>query len=263
MKTMRKLLLAAILFYIPMHSMAWGLLGHRIVAEIADSYLTKKARRQIQAILGFESMAMTSNWPDFIKSDSNYNYLSNWHYVNIREGLTEAAVELQLQKDTTVNAYTKINWLAEQLKNKELAPDKKLMYLRLLIHIVGDVHQPMHVGRLEDLGGNRIRVQWFNSPTNLHSLWDEKLIDFQQLSYTEYASAINHTTREQRKIMMAEPASRWIIDSYNIAQKLYAEINAPDQKLSYRYNFDHLQTLNDQLLKGGVHLAGLLNQIFG
>lgn len=263
MKTMRKLLLAAILFYIPAHSFAWGVLGHRIVAQIAESYLTHKARKQIQRILGYESMAITSNWPDFIKSDSNFNYLSNWHYINLREGLAEAAIEQILQQDTTVNAYTKINWLSGQLKNKDLAPDMKLMYLRLLIHIVGDVHQPMHVGRLEDLGGNRIRIQWFNSPTNLHALWDEKLIDFQQLSYTEYATAINHTTKEQRKQWQAEPASCWIINSYNIAQQLYAEINTPDQKLSYRYNFDHVQTLNDQLLKGGVHLAGLLNQIFG
>ena len=263
MKTMRKLLLAAILFYMPLHSMAWGVLGHRIVAEIANSYLSNKARKQIQRILGNESMAMTSNWPDFIKSDTSYNYLSPWHYINLREGLTEAAIELHLQQDTTVNAYTKIGWLTEQLKVKELPADKKLMYLRLLIHLVGDVHQPMHVGRFEDLGGNRIRVQWFNSPTNLHVIWDEKLIDFQQLSYTEYVKAINHTTREQRKAWQAEPPSRWIIDSYNIAQKLYAGITTPDQKLSYRYNFDHVQILNDQLLKGGVHLAGLLNQIFG
>lgn len=263
MKTMRKLLLAAILFYIPMHSMAWGVLGHRIVAQIAESYLTHKARKQIQRILGYESMAITSNWPDFIKSDSNFNYLSNWHYINLREGLAEAAIEDILSKDTTVNAYTKIGWLSQQLKNKELSPDLKLMYLRLLIHIVGDVHQPMHVGRFEDLGGNRIKVQWFNSPTNLHALWDEKLIDFQQLSYTEYVTAINHATKEQRKQWQAEPVSRWIIDSYNIAQKLYGEITTPDQKLSFRYNFDHVQTLNDQLLKGGVHLAGLLNEIFG
>ena len=262
MKTMRKLLLAAILFYIPLHSMAWGVLGHRIVAQIADSYLTNKARRQIQRILGNESMAMTSNWADFIKSDSTYNYLSNWHYINLREGLAEAAIEAHLKQDTTVNAYTKMNWLAQELKNRDLPADQKLLYLRLLIHIVGDLHQPMHVGRLEDLGGNRIRLSWFNSTTNLHAVWDEKLIEFQQLSYTEYVAAINHTTKAQRRAWQAEPPSSWVINSYNIAQKLYAGVT-PDQKLSYRYNFDNVQTLNDQLLKGGVHLAGLLNSIFG
>ncbi|MGN6419955.1 MAG: S1/P1 nuclease [Pseudobacter sp.] len=262
MKIMRKLLLAAILFYIPLHSMAWGVLGHRIVAEIADSYLTNKARRQIQRILGSESMAMCSNWADFIKSDSNYNYLSNWHYINLREGLAEADIEAHLKQDTSVNAYTKMNWLVQELGNKALPADQQLLYLRLLIHIVGDLHQPMHVGRLEDLGGNRIRLSWFNSSTNLHAVWDEKLVEFQQLSYTEYVSAINHTTKAQRKAWQAEPPSSWVINSYNIAQKLYAGVT-PDQKLSYRYNFDHVQILNDQLLKGGVHLAGLLNNIFG
>ena len=262
MKMLRKLLLAAVLFYIPLHSMAWGVLGHRIVAQIADSYLTNKARRQIRAILGNESMAMTSNWADFIKSDSNFNYLSNWHYINLRAGLTEADIAAILQKDTTVNAYTRINYLAEQLKNKNLDQEKKLMYLRLLIHIVGDVHQPMHVGRFEDLGGNRIKVMWFREPANLHSVWDEKLIDFQQLSYTEYVTAINHTTKAQRREWQSQPVSQWIIHSYGIAQQLYGGIKSENQQLSYRYNFEHLQTLNDQLLKGGVHLAGLLNEIF-
>ena len=79
----------------------------------------------------------------------------------------------------------------------------------------------------------------------------------------EGVTAINHTTKSQRLDWQKQPVSQWVIDSYQIAQQLYSEIREPDQKLSYRYNFDHVQTLNDQLLKGGVHLAGLLNEIFG
>jgi len=137
------------------------------------------------------------------------------------------------------------------------------MYLRLLIHIVGDVHQPMHVSREEDQGGNKIYVMWFNQKANLHSIWDSNLIEDQKLSYTEYTKAINYTTASQRAVMQKQPVSHWIYDSYIIAQKLYKEINQPEQKLSYRYIYDHIQIANDQLLKGGVHLAGLLNQIFG
>lgn len=262
MNMFRKLLLATILFYVPLHSHAWGLLGHRIVGQIAESYLTNKARRQIRAILGYESIAMTSNWADFIKSDTAFNYLSNWHYINLRAGLTVDQIADMLQKDSSVNAYTRINYLTAQLKNKNLEPEKKVMYLRLLIHIVGDVHQPLHVGRLEDLGGNKIKVMWFRESTDLHTLWDTKLIGMQELSYTEYTDAINHTTKAQRREWQSQPVSQWIIDSYGIAQKLYGEIKSENQYLGYRYNFDHLQTLNDQLLKGGVHLAGLLNEIF-
>lgn len=262
MNTFRKLLFGLLLFYIPTQTMAWGMLGHRIVGEIADHYLTKKARRQIVAILGNESLAMSANWPDFIKSDPTYNYLSPWHYINFKEGLSEQQVHDYLAKDTATDIYTKLNFVIGELKNKSLDQDKKVLYLRILIHLVGDAHQPMHTGRPDDLGGNRINLLWFNQPANLHSIWDEKLIDYQQLSYTEYVNAINFTTKEQRRQWQAQPVAQWLFESYTIANGLYAEIKEPNQKLSYRYNFDHVQTLNDRLLKGGVRLAGILNEIF-
>lgn len=261
LQKIKKSILLAMLLYLPFASMAWGVLGHRIVGEIADAYLTKKTKREIFKILGNESTAITSNWPDFIKSDPAYDYLDTWHYINLKAGLTEEAVKTYLAADTITDAFTKINWLSLQLKNKDLEHEKKILYLRLLVHIVGDIHQPMHVGRLEDRGGNNIKLLWFNGPTNLHSVWDSKLIDFQQLSYTEYATAINFTTKQQRKEWQAEPLSDWIWQSYNYAQKIYAEVK-PDDKLSYEYNFKNIGLVNQQLLKGGVHLAGLLNDIF-
>ena len=262
-KKIKQLILFSAFIYIPYASMAWGMLGHRIVGEIADSYLSPKARLAIKDILGDESMAMASNWADFIKSEPSYNYLSSWHYINFKDGLSEADMKAYLAVDTLTDAYTKINFLTAQLKDKKLAKEKKIMYLRLLIHIVGDVHQPMHVSREEDQGGNKIYVLWFNQKSNLHSVWDGAIIDDQKLSYTEYTKAINHTTAAQRAELQAQPVSHWMYDSYTIAQKLYGEITQPDQKLSYRYIYDHIQIANDQLLKGGVHLAGLLNQIFG
>ena len=135
------------------------------------------------------------------------------------------------------------------------------MYLRLLVHIVGDVHQPMHTGRPEDLGGNKIKLSWFNQPTNLHAIWDDKIIESQQLSYTEYAKAINFATPAQVAAWQKEPISAWLYQSHTIAEKLYTEV-APDDKLSYRYTYDHLGIINNQLLEGGVHLAGIINQIF-
>jgi nuclease S1 len=140
--------------------------------------------------------------------------------------------------------------------------DKKRMYLKLLIHLVGDIHQPLHIGLKSNLGGNRIRVQWFNTPSNLHSVWDESLINFQQLSYTEYTAAINFTTAEQRRVWQKQPIIQWAVESYVIAETLYPEITEDNQRLSYRYNFLHIQTVNERLLKGGVRLAGLLNELF-
>jgi hypothetical protein len=243
--------------------MAWGLLGHRIVGEIADSYITSKTRAEIKKILGTESIAISSNWADFIKSDSTYKYLDIWHYINFEKNLNYEQIKEVLKKDTSINAYTRINFLVKELKKKNLTMDKKKMYLRLLIHIVGDIHQPLHVSPVGTNGGNTIRVQWFSTPSNLHRVWDTHLIDDQQLSYTEYVKDINHTTLAQRKKLQADPLSRWLYESYVIAQDLHNEIREDNPRLGYRYNYDHIHTVNDRLLKGGVRLAGLLNEIFG
>ena len=257
----KKTAILGFFLYLPFSSFAWGVLGHRIVGQIADSYLTRQTKKEIYKILGTESIAMASNWPDFIKSDPAYSYLSPWHYINLKAGLKEEQLKKYLETDTVTDAFTKTNWLVAQLKNINAEPEKKVLYLRLLIHIVGDIHQPLHTGHFEDLGGNKIKVQWFNNPYNLHQIWDERLIDFQQLSYTEYARAINYTTKAQRKEWQAETVSDWVWQSYKHAEKIYADIK-PDEKLGFQYNFKFVETLNQQLLKGGIHLAGLLNKIF-
>lgn len=258
-----KVVILSIGMYVPMQSSAWGVLGHRIVGQIADSYLSKGARKAIAGILGNESVAMSSNWPDFIKSDPAYKYLSNWHYVNIKPGMTQQQVTELLEKDTATNAFTKINWLKSALKRKDIPASDKQMYLRLLIHIVGDIHQPMHVGRPDDLGGNKIKVLWFNDSYNLHQIWDEVLIDFQQLSYTEYAAAINYTTKEQRNAWQQQPMSFWFWESYQVAEQVYGDVKGTEEKLGYQYNFKYKAILEAQLLKGGVRLSGILNEIFG
>lgn len=257
----KKLFLAGMLLYIPFQSMAWGLLGHRVVGQIAESYLSKKASREIKNILGNESMAMASNWADFIKSEPAYNYLGNWHYINLPAALNLEQLEYALKRDTVTDAYTRILFLSSELKNKSLDQDKKVMYLKILIHLVGDIHQPMHTGRFEDLGGNKIQLTWFGKTTNLHRVWDSDLIESQGLSYTEYSSSINFIDKYKLHSLQLEGPAQWVTDSYKISQNLYLKIKTGD-KLSYRYIYDNLETANQQLLKGGIHLAGLLNSIF-
>jgi len=257
----KKLVALFFIFYLPFHSMAWGLLGHRIVGEIADSYLTPQTKKEIKLLLGTESIGMVSNWMDFIKSDSTYKYLGNWHYINMESGFSQNEFQAFLDKDTSTNAYTKILFISKELKKKILSHSTRSMYLKTLIHLVGDIHQPLHVGRPDDHGGNKIKVMWFNENINLHQLWDDRLINFQQLSYTEYARAINHTSKLQRNTWEKETLGQWLWQSYQYAENIYSDINT-DDKVGYSYNFKYIAIINQQLLKGGVHLAGLLNDIF-
>ena len=258
----KKLIIGLVVLYAPVQAMAWGTTGHRICGQIAESYLTPKAHAAVHAILGHESIAMASNWADFIKSDPSYSYLSSWHYVDLNKAYTYPELVDFLNQDNNVDAYTKLNFLIGELKKKDISKPNRLLYLRMLIHIVEDVHQPMHVAHADDKGGNDFKVTWFNSSTNLHSIWDSQLIDFQQLSYTEYAAAINHTTPAEVTEWQSAPISKWLFESNQIAEILYTDIK-PEDNLSYKYNFTHIDTLNRQLLKAGVRLAGVLNQLFG
>lgn len=260
-KTIRRFLVLALLSYMPLQTMAWGLLGHRVVSEIAQSYLNKKANREIKNILGHESLAMASNWADFIKSEPAYNYFSNWHYINLPAETSSEQLQNYLLTDTVTDAFTRIRFLSSELKNKSLEQGKKVMYLRLLIHIVGDLHQPMHTGRFEDLGGNKIQLTWFGQPSNLHRVWDSDLIDSQELSYTEYARSINLIDKSRLFQLQNEGLNLWVEDSYKVSEKIYANVKTGD-KLSYRYIYDYIGIADQQLLKGGVHLAALLNDIF-
>ena len=259
----RYLLLCFFFLYLPTSSWGWGMLGHRIVGQIADSYLSKKARKEIKAILGNESVAMSANWADFIKSDSTYNYLDTWHYINFPKGLNLAGLQAYVQKDTAASAYKAIEFLKGELKKKEVTLAQKQMYLRLLIHFVGDIHQPMHASPEGTAGGNTVRVAWFSQSSNLHRVWDTHLIEYQQLSYTEHAAAINHTTTAQIKLWQGQSLTECLYESYTISQRLNDEIKEPNARLGYEYNFKHVDLMNEQLLKGGVRLAAVLNEIFG
>jgi hypothetical protein len=245
----------------PCRTFAWGMLGHRVVGGVAEHYLSPQAKAAIKRLLGNESVAMAANWADFVKSDRAYDYLGSWHYINLPAGMTQQKLFDHLETDTSTNVYTKLNFIIKQLKNKKTQKSTQLLYLKMLIHLVGDLHQPMHTARPEDRGGNAMKLYWFNTPTNLHRLWDEQLVEYQQLSYTEHVAAINFATAAQIRQWQKDPIRQWVYESYRIAGKLYSEVKE-EERLSYPYNYHHVETMNQQLLKAGIRLAGLLNTIY-
>ena len=255
-----KKIFLVLLIFTPLCSFCWGVTGHRVVAEIAQRHLSGKAKKELKKLIGRESLAQWANWPDFIKSDTTHAWdmASKWHYVNIAGNLPKEEFMNGLKNLQGENLYTQIKAMAAQLKDKSLPQEKRQIALRFLIHFVGDLHQPLHVGREEDQGGNKITVTWFDKQTNLHSVWDGSLVDFQQYSFSEYATVLNIATNEEVKGWQQSTLEDWFYESYTLANKVYVSVPA-DGKLGYKYNYIFKQDLDMQLLKGGVRLAEIIN----
>ncbi|GGZ18285.1 endonuclease [Echinicola pacifica] len=240
------------------NSFGWGKTGHRVVGQIAEWHLSNKALKNIGQILGPESLAMSANWMDEIRSDNAYSYTYTWHYLTVHEGRGYQP-ELQ-EKDG--DAYEVMQKLIDELKNHPLSDNKKAENIRMLVHIVGDLHQPLHVGTGEDKGGNEVDVYYFNQKTNLHTVWDSKIIDHQQLSFTEWSAHLNRRA-DQKTVdkLQAAPFSQWLSEAVQLRAIVY---NLPESKrLSYRYDYETVSIIEERLLAGGIRLAGILNDIYG
>lgn len=235
----------------------WGATGHRVVGEVATQHLSKRTARKIKKLLRGQSLAYVSNYADDIKSDSQYRSYSPWHYANL--GLDETYEASS--KNAKGDVVTAIQKCIAVLKDKEETNENKAFHLKLLVHFVGDIHQPMHLGRLEDKGGNDIEVKWFGKRSNLHRVWDSDVINSHQMSYMEMASNLPVLSKVQKRSIKEAPLKVWIEESHTLAKKIYTTL--PEKKnLGYRYRYEYLDSLRMQLLKGGLRLAFILNEVF-
>lgn len=258
---MRNLFAAAVcvLAVAPAPAFAWGKNGHRVVGQIADAHLKSKARVAVKRILGTETMAEASNWPDFMKSDPSpfwQKTASAWHYVTIPAGKTYDQVGAPPEGDAT----TALDRFSATLRDRKASTDDKRMALRFIIHIVGDLSQPLHNGNGTDRGGNDLKVTWFGKPTNLHSVWDSLLVDDEQLSFSEMALWLNaRITPAEMKAWSSPDPKVWMADSVIVRDHAYPPIG--DTALGYRYLYENTARMERQLEKGGVRLAAYLNNL--
>lgn len=235
----------------------WGQTGHRVVGLIAEKHLSKKASLNIQKVLKNETLAEVSNYMDFIKSDTTYNHMGPWHYCTIPNGKTYGEVGTPKEGDIIVT----INRLISELKTKQFTDYDEAFALKCLVHLIGDIHQPLHVGNGTDKGGNDVKLEYFWEQSNLHRVWDSGIIDNQKYSYTEYVEWINHPSPQSVIDWQKTTVYDWAEESRSYHIQLY---KIPDnKKLTYRYDYDNLEILNLRMLQAGVRLAGVLNEIYG
>lgn len=263
MKNIQSKILLLLCFTASMYTYAWGLTGHRVIAEIAENHLSPKARKEMRKLFGQEKMAYWANWMDFIKSDTTgvYKETSSWHYVNIDPQKDFSTFEQNLKAQAGSNLYSQIKVLSAQIKNPITAAKDKKIALIFLIHMMGDLAQPMHTGRSEDLGGNKINVLYFGEKTNLHSLWDGKLVDSQKYSYEEFAKLLDIKSKKEVAQIQSGTLENWFFDSHQMANKIYSQ-TAAESKLGYDYQYKFNAIMERQLLYGGLRLAKVLNDLF-
>ncbi|MFY0688313.1 MAG: S1/P1 nuclease [Cyclobacteriaceae bacterium] len=254
---MKRILLIALAILVVQSAFAWGQTGHRIVGKIAENHLSKKALKHISQILGTESLAEVANYMDFIKSDKQYRHLSPWHYCTIPNGKTYHEAGIPEEGD----AIQAIDQFIQELKSKRFSMEDEAFALKCLIHLIGDIHQPLHVGNGIDKGGNDVKVEYFWNSSNLHRVWDSGIIDGQQYAYSEYVDWIDHV--EKPKIFEWQNTS--ILDWANESKSVRAQVyDFPENgKLNYQYNFNNIALVNQRLRQAGIRLAGVLNDIYG
>jgi hypothetical protein len=269
------LFVAAAAALAPTPALAWGKTGHRVVAAIADTQLSGLARAHVEEILGLgESLDEAANWPDEMRSAPGTFWQKTatpWHYVTLNGIIYDHA-------PPEGDALEALNHFSQVLKDPSASLADKQLALRFVVHLVGDLHQPLHVGKCCDKGGNDVKVTWFGKPTNLHAVWDSQLVDDEQLSFTELAAKLERHISNDDVIKWWDINPRdWVSESAQYRDTLYptardlpkppkgkklkkGDALLPDLSYSYVYRFTPL--MEQRLSQGGVRLAAYLNALF-
>ncbi|MGE3608552.1 MAG: S1/P1 nuclease [Bacteriovoracaceae bacterium] len=249
-------------FFISSQVFAWGPTGHRVVGELAQIFLEPKALTEVRAILDGRSLSRISTWPDEIRSQpEKYSYTFKWHYTDWPNEMKE--------HDESKSSGSLVSSIREQLstlKNKKAPLEKRSFALKFLVHLVGDLHMPLHVGNGKDAGGNKCFLKFMGERTNFHALWDEGIINFSKLSYTELTDyLIKEFKPNQRAEWIKGDILDWAAESRKMREEIYpkemvcgTETNLVS--LSYDYSNLHMLIIEQRLFQAGIRLAFLINQ---
>jgi hypothetical protein len=258
---------------------AWGATGHRVVGEIATRFLDVKVLVKANTLLAGQSLARVATWPDEIKSDpTTYQHTFNWHYTTWE--INDHDHGQDEETSATGLLLKSIDDLSAVLRDPAATDEQKAFALKFIVHLVGDIHMPLHVGNGTDQGGNFCKVTYMGKNYNLHALWDEGLLDFTKLSYTELAKFVSEgKTAEEVRAIKNSSVIDWALESKKIVPTIYPddvvassnlmsiknyckkEVTSEEMpKLSFEYAYKHLPVIEKRLYEAGVRLAVLLNQ---
>lgn len=269
---------------------AWGPTGHRVVAEIAQRHLTAAAQSKITRLLDGQTLADVANWPDDLRSDPRFDKYRPLHFATVKDGLPSYRYAEKARCGdliVAIDAFTaflrtgsrgalnSVGALTDKSDGtdpdacnpQQTQPISRAAALSFLVHLMGDLHQPLHVGGT-DRGGNSVIVSWMDRwKTNLHSTWDDEMVDFERFDYKEYARFLDRASAADERRWVTGDIISYADEAIAMRPKLYVfpddtENNPEIHMISYKYIGAQRDRMREQLLKGGLRLARVLNSIF-
>ena len=250
--TWTTLLVSLTLMGMSLPGWAWGEQGHQVIAHLAQAQLTPKARKEVDRLLELEpgqTLVSISTWADEHRNPST----AAWHYVNFPRDSCTYDAQINCPDGRCV-----VGAIERQLEVLEFSAsdEKRLNALKYVVHLIGDVHQPLHAGYRDDKGGNTYQLQAFLRGSNLHALWDTGLIRHLEEETDSLSKRLLVTTvpTRARDLNMAHAAE----ESCGIVglPGFY-----PERKVGMDYITQFTPTMEQRLSIAGARLAGLLNRV--
>lgn len=245
-------ILVLITISIPVKSFAWGKKGHALVAEVAFNYLDENTKKIVLQYLDGMTIEEAANWMDEIKSDHSYDYMKPLHYINADKGQNIA------QNDGS-NIIGTLTQTIKDLKNyKSLSKEEVKTKICILFHLIGDLHQPLHVGYGEDKGGNSFQINFNDKGTNLHSFYDSGIIEYKGLTLQQCLKSKTYTKQELAQIEKIDVIG-WANQSRSFLDTVYS---TNGHKVDEAYVDKNYLIIQEQILDAGIRLSSALKDIF-
>jgi len=258
--------LAAALAVVPV-AQAWGPLGHSIVAELAQRHLTPAAKAEVEHLLALEHtqrLADVASWPDEIQDvpaeQALWKRTRSLHYIDFRDPSCDYVPPRDCRDGDCVVAA--LPHYIGILGDKSQPDAVRLQALKFVVHFVGDIHQPLHAGYRDDLGGNKFQVQFQGRGSNLHRVWDSGMLQTRGLDWPAYAQKLDAEGPVALPPAIAprdNPYAQWAEQSCRITKDIYPSKHVIDQA----YVDTELPVAERQLRIAGRRLADVLNDTLG
>ncbi len=235
---------------------AWGPQGHRVAGALTEPLLTEPTRSAISQLIGQETLADASTWADRMRASPSPFWQKRagpYHYVTVPAGKRYPQVGAPARGDSV----TALNDFRAVLEDPESSRAHKQLALRFSLHIIQDLHQPLHVGNGNDRGGNNVKVVLAGKTTNLHRVWDTSILAQAGRSDAAWVKQLSRISRQQQTAWNNPDPTVWIEESAAIRDKLYPTGNNIDADYLRLW----LPSVEQRLQQSAVRTASWLNTV--